>query len=661
MQTITKYHWVLAALAVLLYISTYNFQYALDDKLVITGNQITKRGFDGIGLQFTHDAMDGFWAEQYGVQVEDYEGTNLVSGGRYRPLTMATHSVEYGLFGENPAISHLINALLYGVLALLVYGFLIRLFPQTKESWISVPFIIALIYVAHPLHVEVVANIKGRDELLSFLFAVLAMNVTIDAYKKQNITGYVLGGLAFFLSLMSKETTIPFLVLLPLVLYYINDNIDFKKLAIPTGVFFVTAIAYLGIRSAVIGETSLDPPNELMNNPFVQAVGMEKWATILLTVTAYIKLVFWPHPLTHDYYPFHLPFMAPEAHYPQISHWASLLGVVFLIAIIAYAFWGLMKKEKNSIGAWIFLGTIALVLNALFPVGVFMNERFMFIPSLGILIIFVAGLLKVKDIVPLRYAFVGLAIVFGVLTINRSYAWENDTTLALTDVEVSEGSAKSHMGAGDALVKVIKGMPEGPERNKKVQEAFTHLKKSLDIYPGYFPPLDLLAQLYFQSGNYKESIRFYKMCFDRKPGNISFAQNIVFIGNKLIELKRYSEAAQAFDEALSLKPDLVFALDRAAEVHGRYLNDPKKALEYLNRAVGVDPNNADILQKLGIIYAMTGNSTRAIEYFEAALKINPNNANVLNNLGITYIQIGEKAKGEQYIMQAKQMSTNLSK
>ncbi len=647
---LSKYQWILLLVGIALYLNTLPFQYALDDKLVITANQITKKGFEGIPLHFTHDAMDGFWAEQYNIPIEEYEGESFVSGGRYRPLTLATHALEYGLFGESPGVSHLINALLYGLLCVLVYRFL-RFFKAGEETWFSFAFLATLLYATHPLHVEVVANIKGRDELLSFVFALLAMNLGVNAVRNKEVRQLWLSGALFGLSLLSKETTAPFLILFPLALYFLGTEVkSVFKSSLPMA---LALLLYLSLRFSVLGGTDLEPPSELMNNPFLNASDSEKFAVVFLTFLAYLKLLFIPHPLTHDYYPFHLPFMSPESTYPQLSHPAALLGIIAGLGLLAWALLGLKRRNPYLFGLWLFFGTLALVSNALFPVGVFMNERFMFIPSLGIIMVLVHVVqLKLSSKVS-GPMLMSVALVFALLTVNRNYAWENDETLALADVETSEGSAKAHMAAGDAFITKGKKERNAVEKNKLFQEAFTHLNTSLKIYPGYFPPLDLLANLYFETGNYKASAEYYAACYRRKPGKPIFLSNVVVVGNKLVTEQRYEEALTAFKLALKENPNYVEALSKAAETEARYLNNPAGALVYLRKAMEVQPTNADVVQRTGIVTAMTGDYPEAIRILEESLRLDPDNAITLNNLGITYIQAGMQAKGEEYINRAK--------
>ncbi|MFA4852260.1 MAG: hypothetical protein WC599_07050, partial [Bacteroidales bacterium] len=146
--------------ALLLYANSLFNQYALDDRLMITENQFTKKGFNGIGDILSTDSFVGFFGKQ----------KNLVAGGRYRPLSHITFAIEYALFGFNPFIGHLINILLYAFSCLLVYKALLKLFPSGNKHWyLTIPFIATMLFIAHPIHTEVVANIKGRDEILSLL------------------------------------------------------------------------------------------------------------------------------------------------------------------------------------------------------------------------------------------------------------------------------------------------------------------------------------------------------------------------------------------------------------------------------------------------------------------------------------------------------------
>tara|TARA_R110002050_G_scaffold11122_2_gene37831 strand:- start:31386 stop:33470 length:2085 start_codon:yes stop_codon:yes gene_type:complete len=632
----------------MLYANTINFDYALDDKIVIISNQITMKGFDGVVAHFFYDSMDGFWAEQYGVDVEDLNKNALVAGGRYRPLSLVTYAIEWELFGENPGLSHIINAILYGLTGLILFTFLLRLFPvQNIPIWQSIPFWATLLFIAHPLHVEVVANIKSRDEILSLLFGLLALNYVIDYAKGLDMKKLGYAAAFLFLSLMSKETTIAFVALGPILLYFFNIG-DAKSWKMSFFGLLLAGAAYTAIRFMVIGSPDTPIASELMNSPFLEATEGQRLATIFLILAAYIKLLFFPFPLTHDYYPFHLPFLGEEEHYANWSNLGTIAGVVILLGLLTVIVKGMKSKNVYSFSALFFLGTTILVSNLFFPIGVFMNERFMYVPTIAFVIVLTYLCLevlpqKVKGIQrPAILGFLGMVVlVFSVMTIGRSAAWKNDSTLALSDVKVSTGSAKVNMAAGDAIIRELANEKNPEKRQQMLDECYGYLKKSLDIYPGYFPPLDLLGKMYFEAGNYEESIIFYGYCAKRKPNDPSFVENIFIIGNKLLLEIRYDEAVAAYDSALVFAPTNKKYLLAAAQVSVQNLNNPGKGLPYMQKAYKLYPSDSDIAEKLAITYAMMSRFNDAIAILQPLYEANPENASIMQNLGIAYYQSGQ--------------------
>ncbi|MBK8806067.1 MAG: hypothetical protein IPO21_05220 [Bacteroidales bacterium] len=154
----------------IIYGNTLRNEYALDDAIVITQNDFTKEGFSGIGKHLSNESFTGFFKEE----------KKLVSGGRYRPLSFITFSLEYEFFGENPHVSHFINIVLYILLSLLIFKILLLLFKEENQVWYKrISFWATMLFVFHPIHTEVVANIKGRDEILTFLGALAALYVAI--------------------------------------------------------------------------------------------------------------------------------------------------------------------------------------------------------------------------------------------------------------------------------------------------------------------------------------------------------------------------------------------------------------------------------------------------------------------------------------------------
>ena len=201
-----KWHgWIVLIFGIALYVNTITHQFTQDDAIVIYDNMYTTQGISGLKGLFTKDTFFGFFKEEGKAK--------LVSGGRYRPFTPAMFALEYQLVGKSPWLGHLINILLYGFLCLMVYKLLISLIchKEDSESKRYLVLAAALIYAAHPLHTEAVANIKGRDEIMSMLGSILAMFAIIK-YVDLKQTKYLgLASISFFIAFLSKENTVTYL------------------------------------------------------------------------------------------------------------------------------------------------------------------------------------------------------------------------------------------------------------------------------------------------------------------------------------------------------------------------------------------------------------------------------------------------------------------
>ena len=165
-------------LGLILYGNTLPHDYVLDDALVIGDNEITKKGFSGIWDQLCNDQFVGFYGEKKA----------LVSGSRYRPLSMIVFNIQYGFFCENAFIGHLTNVLFYVLNGFLLYLVLSRLFSKYnfKQQWISFPLLASLLWFFHPIHTEVVANIKGLDEMMAFSFELTTLLIFLHYLRYRN-------------------------------------------------------------------------------------------------------------------------------------------------------------------------------------------------------------------------------------------------------------------------------------------------------------------------------------------------------------------------------------------------------------------------------------------------------------------------------------------
>jgi 4-amino-4-deoxy-L-arabinose transferase-like glycosyltransferase len=192
-------------LTFLLFGNTLPHGYNLDDEFVTKNHPFTTKGLAGIGDIF----KSPYYSDDMGYSYE------------YRPITHLSFAIEHQLFGEHPSISHFFNLVFYALSAGCVM-FLIRgLFPSGSMAF---SWIVTLLFIAHPLHTEVVASIKNREELLSLLGGLLAALSLIKHLKSGNIIWLILMTVALVAGLLAKLSVISFVILLPLIAIYRYAN-----------------------------------------------------------------------------------------------------------------------------------------------------------------------------------------------------------------------------------------------------------------------------------------------------------------------------------------------------------------------------------------------------------------------------------------------------
>ena len=208
----------LVVISTLIYIQTVSYEYTMDDAIVITDNMFTDQGLKGIPGIFEFDTFYGYFKEAGNAQ--------LVSGGRYRPFTLAMFAVEKSLFGSNPFFGHLINVLLFAFTNIFLFRILKKLFSLklTQRNGLSIAFISVLLFATHPIHSEVVANIKGRDEIMSLFGCLLALWFGLKWVDSGKIGFLILGLLSYFAALLSKENAVSLLVIFPAALYVFKEK-----------------------------------------------------------------------------------------------------------------------------------------------------------------------------------------------------------------------------------------------------------------------------------------------------------------------------------------------------------------------------------------------------------------------------------------------------
>lgn len=678
---------IIAILAVLCYGNTLTLHYALDDRMVILESKYTiKGGWDSVKSIFTEDTFTGYFGSDH----------SIVAGGRYRPMSQLTYMIEFQLFGKkireqigdlddyynlhNPAneqlfydtplpfVNHLMNLLYFTLLCLLLYEVLARIFPQysgidsqrseaSAPKWFqSLPFIATLLFAMHPIHTEVVANVKGRDEIFAMLGAFAALWASLKYVDSRKWYWLIVSLLAFTFGIFSKENTITFLAVVPLAIYYLQSDkkrsIDYLITLIP---LVIGSAFFLYVRAKALGSMMQpDMTSNILNNPYVHSTRAQQIATTLITWGIYLKLLFFPHPLTHDYYPHQIAIT--DFSNPLV--WLLLIGC---IALVGYGIWKLKKKTVPAFAILYFIITFSITSNLLFNVGTFMNERFVFMASAGftLLVGWWLYLLATAPAPALQKTAVGVGAVvcllFGIKTFTRNFTWMDDFTLFLTDVKTSDNSIKCNISAGGSCLQIWKKSHK--ERDKR--DAYKYLDKALKLDSHALNAYLLLSELALLDEKTDLALQAAQNAVLIDPENPQ-AQNLLTAAsqsqkaheldpvNELLNQGKVDEAWREVNKILEKEPDNIVAKNVKGNVLGRGYGQLDEAIKIFKEIVDEHPDFSSAWENMGIAYALKKDFTNAERCLLKALELSPDNDNIKLNLYYMYLDKGDEKEAAKY-------------
>ncbi len=423
---------VLAVLGVLLYANTFGHQYALDDIAAIEQNLFVRKGIAGIP-----DLM----------RTEFWHFSNI-SLGYYRPLSLITFALEQEFFGTAPGISHAINAVLYGLTGAVIALLLQKWLPGQT----IIAFLIGLVFIAHPLHTEIVANIKGRDEILSFLFISL-MLLSYWRYLETAEWGWIVGSCtSLYLAFLSKESSVVSLALIPAMQYWFARRNVWQSL-ISLWPFLIVAALFFYQKQKMIGTLSGNPPVDWANYPY--AIEKTQKSTTFKFLMYYIRLLILPHPLVYDY----SYNIIPSGGKGDLLTWT---GFISLIVLVWLTWKGFIKRTLWGFGLFWFFVTMMPGLGFIWARGGIFAERFLYAAVMGFAFVFVWAVQKllvrqpatdepITDVSPrpalTRYTplLALMAVVAGLYsfkTVDRNRDWENNFVLFNSALPAAENSCQ---------------------------------------------------------------------------------------------------------------------------------------------------------------------------------------------------------------------------
>ena len=517
-----------------MYANTLGHDYALDDKAIITQNKFTQKGFEGITDHFTHS----YW---YGIN-----GKNT---GNYRPISGVSFSIEHGLFGNNPMIGHLLNILFFGLLCVVLLKWL-RDLQIMPDHWL---YLGMLLFAAHPIHTEVVANIKSRDEIYCLLFFALSARTFLIGIKNNQVSRLALSALLYLLALLSKETALALLPIFPLMAFMQEQSI---KSTIKNSIGpLTTSILFLGIYFSVT-DILADQEYHIFDNALVQeASSSDLLATKIWILGEYVKLMIVPYPLVYDY-----SFNTVQL--VSFSNLQVLITIIGSISIVYLTAKQLKNINQHKILVIIFLTLVFLlpiipISNIVFPIGATMAERFLFIPSLGFIYLLTYALYLLFEKRGIKNGKVSMGIFalmiipLALTTVFRNNAWESEEALFANDLKHLPRSAKAHHN----LANIYKNKAETANNQAKrvtfYESAARLIEQAIDIYEvqEFHHELGLI---YGELGKWEGVKKSLGRYVEMNPSDAT-AWMQIGIANGMTE--EMDEAQLAFERAYDLNPN----------------------------------------------------------------------------------------------------------
>ncbi|MCC7466285.1 MAG: hypothetical protein IT261_08455 [Saprospiraceae bacterium] len=601
---------ILMAITFLLYGMTVGFGYLQDDQIYIWDNAFVQKGFAGLAEIFGNDSLLGFYKDP----------KLMLEGGRYRPLPLATFAMEVGLFGKNSAgAGHFLNVLLYGLANLLLFRILLALFPQEEGSkwYFSVAFWGAILFSLHPLHGAVVANVKSRDEIMAFLGSLGALWAIMKYFDTHEDRWRWMAALYFFLGLLSKENTVTFLAVIPLTIW-VFSKVPAGRILNSVMPLLISLGLFLLLRILVL-DKPVDHADELVLNPFFGMNAMERLATIFLALGWNLKLLFVPHPLTIDYYPYHVPKV-------NWADWRPLLSLAVHVALGWWAYRTLRQSKAGERSGWAVAGygilyyllTISIVSNLFVRTSTFMNERYLFLPSVAFCMVLAwFALKKLPEMAKGAGEWAGIALLavvasaFAVRTWTRIPDWEGDgAKLVESAIQVSGNSYRANYYYANLLYeKQYKPLEKATDATSVAQriailnEIEPYLNKSLQINPGYRLAAPIKVQLAVIRFNQDKNLE--KLLLDLEQLILHQPENGDMLTMALGVLKSLKGSDPNVYNYFCHRVGYNFYFVKK--------QDPLGAIEFLNLALENYSQDRNTIQDLIQVYTSMGNQNKVRE------------------------------------------------
>jgi tetratricopeptide (TPR) repeat protein len=577
----------------------------------------------------------------------------------YHPLTWISHMLDYQVYGLKPGGHHISNLLFHLINTLLLFSILRKATNLSAEGthgvtqadaiWQSV--FVAGLFALHPLHVESVAWVAERKDVLSTMFWLLTMLVYVRYVEKPTKLNYLLVALSFALGLLSK----PMLVTLPFVLllldYWPLGRIRFGRPSEDSGklgakgtrgrpptsmvlrlVYEKLPLFFLAIAASVVTysiQASGGGMMSLERTPFL--LRMEN---AIVSYASYLVKMVWPVDLAVLY-----PFS------PTIPAWQVVCSALFLLIVTIVTLKEVRRSPFLAVGWFWYLGTLVPVIG-LVQVGVqALADRYTYIPLIGIFVMVAWGLPNLLERWRLRKVVLSVAgavslLVLSILTHAQVGRWKDSITLFEHTLNVTSNNFIAHYDLGLALY-----------RQGRSEEALEHYLETTRIRSDHVKAHISAGALLARQGKADEAIGHFQSALRYRPSNEMARENLA---NVLAQQGRNEEAVEQYSEVLRINPNNAkahYSIGLLLAQKGRV----DEAISHYSAAIKINPDFSEAHQHLGYVFASQGELEKAITHFETLVRLRPEDADAHYNLATLLARQGKLPDAEVHFRKALEL------
>jgi protein O-mannosyl-transferase len=600
---------VLLLVTVLAYRHAWSAGYIWDDDVYVTQNK----------LLTAPDGLKRIWF-------------SLDSPSQYFPLVYTTFRLEYALWGLNPAGYHWVNIILHAANALLVWRLLLAL--RVPGAWLA-----AALFALHPVHVESVAWITERKNVLMGLFFLLSLLAWVRFVERETKgvgKYYVLALLFYTLALFSKTTACTLPAALLLILWWKKIPVTSRR------IIQVVPFVVLGIVMGLI--TIWWERHHQGTQGELFAIGFpERFLVAGRAFWFYLGKLLWPVELAFSY-----PRWAISAGNPLDYIW--LLATALLGTGVYFARRRLGRGPEVAL--LFFAATLSPMLGFIMLYTFrysFVADHYQYLASIGPLALVAGGLAvgarslerQRRILAPIVCAT--LLVPLGLLTWQQCKMYADSDTLWWTTITKNPESWMAYNNIAISLLQ--KG---------KTEEAIAHYNKALELDPNYGEGHYNLANALLRVGRTEEAIAHYEKALEIYPKNISARYNLASV---LVQGGRVEDGIAHFRKALELNPRNAGAHNNLGVTLLR-LGRSDEAAAHFREALAVDPNNAQANYNLANTLVEKGRFEEAILHYQRALQSNPRDAATHDRLSKVLRQLGRFDEADAHAQQAREIGSS---